>query len=162
MKAVFENWPRPAKLYLLAQEIAWRTDGFFEKKGPGRGDRANAIFMSALRKAAHGLFGSDYSEKRACRSANYRLDFYFPEEGIAVEFAFGLSNPLSEYERDVFKCLLAREDGLPVQMLLFVGKPGAVSRQGARGPLTIAKFVEKQFGLKMDVLELIAEHANTS
>jgi hypothetical protein len=152
-----ENLPRVAKLFLMAQKIAWQTPGFFEKKGPGHGDRASALFMSSLREGAQGLFGCDLSEKRACESANYRLDFYFPEERTAVEFAFGLCNPLSEYERDIFKCLLAREEGLPLDRLLFIGKPGALSRQGARGPAAIAHFVERLHGVKVDVMELLQE-----
>lgn len=110
-----ENLPRVAKLFLAAQKIAWQTPDFFQKKGPGHGDRANAQFMSSLRQVAQGLFGCDLSEKRACRAANFRLDFYFPEERTAVEFAFGLCNPMSEFERDIFKCLLAQDEGLPVR-----------------------------------------------
>ena len=160
-EATFEDPPRVAKLFLMAQRIAWQTPGFFQKKGPGHGDRASAQFMLSLRQAAQGLFGHDLSEKRACRSANYRFDFYFPEERTAVEFAFGLCNPLSEYERDIFKCLLAQKEGLQVGRLLFVGKPGALSRQGARGPIAIAKFVEHAQGLKVDVIELLEEKPAT-
>ena len=155
MDGIPESWPRILKLFFMAQQIAWQTAGFFEKKGPGHGDRASALFMSRLREAARGEFGCDLSEKRACRSANYRFDFYFPEERTAVEFAFGLCNPLSEYERDIFKCLLARDDGLPIQGLWLIGKPGALARQGARGPASIKKLVERTYRLKVDVVELL-------
>ena len=60
--------------------------------------------MRSLREAASGLFGSDFSEKTACASAGFRFDFFFPEEAVVVEFAFGLHNPISEFERDIFKC----------------------------------------------------------
>jgi hypothetical protein len=152
-----EDLPRVGKLFLMAQKIAWQTPDFFQKKGPGHGDRASALFMSRLRKVAQATFGCDLSEKRACRSANYRLDFYFPEEKTAVEFAFGLSNPLSEYERDIFKCLLAQDDGLDIQRLIFIGKPGALARQGARGPVAIAKFVARTHRIEVDVAELFEE-----
>ena len=150
-----EDLPRVAKLFLLAQKIAWQTPDFFQKKGPGHGDRASAIFMERLRQIAQSTFACDLSERRACKSANYRFDFYFPEEKTAVEFAFGLSNPLSEYERDIFKCLLAQDEGLPVERLVLIGKPGALVKQGAHGPVTIAKFVERSFGLKVDVIEFL-------
>ena len=45
----------------------------------------------------------------------FRFDFFFPDEAVAVEFAFGLHNPNSEFERDIFKCLLAIDDGCPVE-----------------------------------------------
>lgn len=157
-----EELPRVGRLFFLAQEIALKTPDFFQKKGPGHGDRASGQFMLSLRKAAQGLFGCDLSETRACKSASFRFDFYFPEERTAVEFAFGLCNPLSEYERDIFKCLLAQKDGLPVETLLLVGKPGALSRQGARGPVAIRKFVESTHGLTVDVIELLENKPPTA
>lgn len=152
-----EDFPRVAKLFLMAQEIAWQTPDFFKTKGPGHGDRANGVFMSQLRQVARNVFGCDLSEKRSCRSANFRFDFYFPEETTAVEFAFGLRNPLSEYERDIFKCLLAQAEGLALKRLLLIGKPGALVRQEARGPVATARFVEGAHGLKVDVMELLEE-----
>lgn len=83
---------------------------------------------SCVREAARGMFGTDYSEKPACTSAGFRFDFFFPEEAVAVEFAFGLHNPNSEFERDIFKCLLTIEDGCPVKRLMLIGKPGAIGR----------------------------------
>jgi hypothetical protein len=71
-----------------------------------------------------------------------------------VEVARILHNPLSEYERDIFKCLLAREEGLELTSLIFISRPGALSRQGAPGPGKIAGLVEKHFGLRIEILEL--------
>jgi hypothetical protein len=55
--------------------------------------------------------GSDYSEKVVCKGTGFRLDFFSPDEETAVEFAFGLHNPNSEFERDILKCVLAIEGG---------------------------------------------------
>jgi len=143
-----------SRLYLLAQGIAARTPNFFDSKGPGAGDKANGQFMELLRTAAKEIFKADFSEKKACRGARYCFDFYFPNEGIAVEVALSLHNPVSEYERDIFKCLLAREEGIEVTQLIFIARPGALSRQGAPGPRKIAALVERLFGLCIDILEL--------
>lgn len=83
-----------------------------------------------------------------------RFDFYFPEEEVAVEFAFGLHNPISEFERDVFKCLLAIEDGCSVRKLMLIGKPGAIAKLSAPAPKAIIALVEKRFGLAVEVVEL--------
>lgn len=83
-----------------------------------------------------------------------RFDFFFPNEGTAVEFAFGLHNPISEFERDVFKCLLAIEDGCAVKKLMLVGKPGAITRLNAAAPKAIIALVGKRFDLAVEVLEL--------
>jgi hypothetical protein len=135
---------RPERLCILAQRIAEGMPDFFEKKGPGKGDHATAAFVRTLREAANNLFGSDLSEKPACTAAGFRFDFYFPQEAVAVEFAFGLHNPNSEFERDIFKCLLAMEDGCAVKKLMLIGKPGAIARLSAPAPKAIIAFAKKR------------------
>jgi hypothetical protein len=143
------------RLCLLAQKIAERTPDFFETKGPGKGDRASAVFVNTLRKMASSLFGHDYSEFKVCKEANLRLDFYFPEEATAVEIALTLQLSRTEYELDIFKCLLAKEGGLAVRHLIFMGKPGAGRRQGQPGAKAIADFARSKFGLEITVLEFV-------
>jgi hypothetical protein len=146
--------PKASRLYFLAQGIAVRTADFFDRKGPGAGDKANGRFMALLRSVAKDTFKGDFSEKQACQEARYCFDFYFPDEQTAVEVALSLHNPISEYERDIFKCLLAREEGLELTRLIFISRPGALNRQGAPGPRKIAGLVEKHFGLRIEILEL--------
>jgi len=143
------------QLFFLAQGVAHNTQTFYEKKGAGARDLANAAFMKRLRAEAQTAFGADYSEKKACKGIGYAFDFYFPDEATVVEVALSLHNPISEYERDIFKCLLAREDGLPIDALQFIARPGAFSRQGAPGPRRIAEFVLNKFNLKVGILELL-------
>ena len=141
-------------LLLLAQGIVEQTSGFFEKKGPGVGDHATGAFVRSLRQLAKEVFGADYSEKAVCKGAGFRFDFYFPDEWTAVEFAFGLHNPNSEFERDILKCILAIEDGCPVKKLILIGKPGAIVRLSAPAPRAIVALVGRRFGLAVEVLEL--------
>jgi hypothetical protein len=148
---------KDARLFLLAQAIATRTSGFFEIKGAGIGDKATNLFMQQIRNEALKLFGSDYSEKRVCGNAKFALDFYFPDEAIAVEIALSLRNPGSEYERDILKCLLAIDEGCPIRRLVFITKPGGHLRQQAPGAQAIAAYALKKFGLDVDVLELFAD-----
>jgi hypothetical protein len=153
--ASFEAFAKETKLFLLAQAIATSTPGFFQIKGPGIGDKASHAFMLHLRREATKLFGEDFSERRACGRAKFALDFYFPDEKTAVEVALSLRNPSSEYERDIFKCLLAMEDGCPIRQLVFITKPGGhiniIQRSGATA---IRAWVEKKFGLEIEVREL--------
>lgn len=48
----------------------------------------------------------------------------------------------------------AREEGLELTKLIFIARPGALSRQGAPGPRKVAALVAKHFGLGIDILEL--------
>jgi len=141
-------------LCLLAQELAEHTPEFFEKKGPGKGDHATAAFVRSLRQLALETFGSDFSEKAVCSTAGFRFDFYFKDEAVAVELAFGLHNPISEFERDVFKGLLAIEDGCVLKKLILMGKPGAIARLSAPAPIAIRALAAKRFELAVEILEL--------
>lgn len=138
----------------LAQGIADEIPGFFEKKGPGVGDHAAGVYVRSIRRLAEETFGTDYSKKIVCEEAGFRFDFFFPDEATVVEFAFGLHNPISEFERDVCNCLLAIEDGRTVRRLLLVGKPGAIPRLSAPGPRAIVGFAKKHFDLTIEVFEL--------
>lgn len=148
------NLMKSEQLLLLAQGIVEQTSGFLEKKGPGVGDHTTGVFVRSLRQLAKEVFGSGYSEKVVCKGAGFRFDFFFPDEGTAVEFAFGIHNPHSEFERDILKCVLAIEDGCPVKKLILVGKPGAIVRLSAPAPKAIVALVGTRFDLAVEVLEL--------
>jgi D-alanyl-D-alanine dipeptidase len=142
------------RLVFLARAIARRTPGFTETKGAGRGDEATAAFMKNLRKVAKATFGCDYSEAKLCGSTNLAVDFYFPDERTVVEIAFGLRNPNSEYERDIFKCLMAKSSGFAVDRLLFVSKPGAEKQQSSPGQKAIADYVKERCDLTIEIDEI--------
>lgn len=147
--------PKEARLFLLAQAIATRTPDFFAIKGAGAGDKASNVFMAQLRKAAADLFEFDFSEKRVCREARFALDFYFTDEATAVEVALSLRNSSSEYERDIFKCLLARDEGCKVTQLVFITKPGGHRRCKQRpGAPAIERYLSRTHGLEIEIREL--------
>lgn len=148
------------RLYLLAQGIAVGTPHFFDVKGAGDGDRATNLFMSHLRKLAKKTFGKDYSEKQVCQGTKLAFDFYFPDEECVVEVAFGLRNPNSEFERDIFKCLLAIDVGLRIKRLLFISKPGALPRQNSPASKAIMDYVRHRHGLQIETLELEASQVS--
>lgn len=143
------------RLLLMAQEIVEATPGFFTVVGEGAGNvRANA-FMSQLRSKAKNSFGIDHSEAKICGNNKFSVDFYFPDEETAVEIAGMLSAPNSEYEKDIFKCLLAQERGATIRHLVFIAKPGASRVQEQAGRAAIAQFVLQKFGLQIKVEELV-------
>ena len=150
------------RLILLAQKFAEATPDFLETKGPGVGDRATAEFMERLRRNAKEMFCADYSEATICGNNGFSIDFYFEEEKTAVEFAFSLDKPMNEFERDVFKCLLADDEGHPVRKLVLVGKPGAVARLTAPAPKCISNWVSRMHALEIEILELSPAASSSS
>src|SRR5262249_45906133 len=91
-------------------------------------------FIETVTDLAKQCFGVDYSQKSICYGSGFAVDFYFPEEATVAELAFGLHNPNTEYERDIFKCLLAIDCGYAIRRLLFISKPGARPTIAARSP----------------------------
>ena len=141
-------------VFTAAQQLAVETSGFFEKKGPGEGDRASNEHMNVLRQRLRTAFGSDYSEAPVIPQAGFRFDFYFPDEETAVEVALSLWKPRCEYEVDILKCILAQEHGTAIRRLLMISKPGALARQAYPGRSAVARFVHEKFGLEVIVREL--------
>lgn len=143
------------RLLLLAQAIADETHNFFVAIGEGAGNLRSNAFMNELQRRAKSIFGRDYSVAKLCGDNKLALDFYFPDEETAVEIAGMLSAPNSEYEKDIFKCLLAQEKGATIQKLAFIAKPGAAKVQNQPGRLAIARFVLKHFDIQIIVDELV-------
>lgn len=127
---------------------------FFNVKGPGKGDRATNKFMKELCTRARIEFDHDYSEQQICGENKLAVDFYFPEESSIIEVALSLRNSTSEYERDIFKALLAKDSGYQVSRLLFITKPGGHQRINQPGAKSIANWVKDMHGITTDVVEL--------
>src|SRR6266404_831746 len=143
------------RLLLIAQAIAEETPDFFVAIGEGAGNLRSNAFMSKLQVRAKSTFGRDYSEAKLCGDNKLAVDFYFPEEETVVEVAGMLSAPNSEYEKDIFKCLLAQEKGATIHKLVFIAKPGAAKVHNQPGRLAIAQFVLSRFDIQITVEELV-------
>jgi hypothetical protein len=143
------------RLLLLAQAIAEETPNFFIAIGKGAGNLRSNAFMNELQGRAKSAFGRDYSEAKLCGDNKLAMDFFFPEEETVVEVAGMLSAPNSEYEKDIFKCLLAQEKGATIRKLVFLAKPGAAKVQNQPGRLAIAQFVRSRFNIQIIVEELV-------
>lgn len=145
--------PYDERLFEVAQGLIPRVPEFFQVLGPGAGDRTTAAFMAALRQEAINVFGTDFAEKRICGQCEFSVDFYFPDEGTIVEIAMGLRNSLSEYERDLFKALLAKAAGHRVDRIVFFAKPGALVRCGRPGPRAISDWLERTQSIRVELRE---------
>jgi hypothetical protein len=142
------------RLFDIAKQLARRHPGFHEKKGAGLGDLSTNEFMKMVRQEAKKEFEEDFSERNICGKNGFRVDFYFPEDATIVEIALGLNNPLSEFERDVFKAVLANESNNEVKKLIFFSKPGACKRLEQPGFQAIIEWAKQKYGIVIDVWEL--------
>ena len=137
-----------------AQILAELRPRFFEIKGAGRGDHDTIQYMADLRKAAEQATGTDYSEKRICGTNKLAVDFYVAEERTIIEIALSLRNPNSEFEKDVIKALMAKEEGFQVQRLFFISKPGGEKRLEQPGAQAIISWAREMHNLDIHVQDL--------
>lgn len=142
-------------LLRLAEDLARRDPDFAKRKGPGLGDLHTDDFMTELEtKATEALGDGCLPDASVIDEAGYTFDYYLPREATVVEFGFSLRNPRSEFERDLFKALLAKKARTDIRRLVLVGKPGTKDRLNARGPQAIMDFVRREFGIDTEVREI--------
>jgi hypothetical protein len=115
-------------LIAIIQAVADENATFFEVKGPGAGDLHTNRFIAEIKERARTAFNEDFSEHRICKNNGFAVDYYFRDEETIVEIALGLKNPGSEFEKDILKALMAKDNEHPVQHLVLIGKPGAERR----------------------------------
>ena len=142
------------KLYELAKDLADKTYGFLDVKGPGIGNHATNQFISQLGQVAIREFGSDYSEKGICGDNSLAVDFYFPDEGVIVEVALGLKNPNTEFEKDILKAIMAKSIGFKVKKLVFIAKPGGAKKCNQPGRVAFKSWLSESNNIEIEVLDL--------
>ena len=113
--------------------------------------------MRELRKLATVEFGEDFSEPKICGDTAQAVDFYFPSEATIIEVALGLPNSQTEFEKDVFKAIMAQEIGNPVRRLVFISRPGAAKKCAQPGRAGVIRWAAAKHGLTVEVLELEGE-----
>ncbi|WP_353268074.1 hypothetical protein [Gemmatimonas sp.] len=142
------------QLIALVRELAERHQAFIDVLGPGAGnDRANAFTAQLIREARNTL-GVNYAEFRYSEDQSARYDFYIPEERTVIEVAWGLPNPNSEFEKDIFKALIGREHGHEVDRLVLISRPGAVQKCRQPGRQAVIRWVESNHRLEVQVVEV--------
>ncbi len=142
-------------LIKLAEDLTRRKSDFVHRKGAGLGDLDTADFMTELEeKATEALGDACLPDAPVIQEAGFSFDYLLPREATVVEFGFSLRNPRSEFERDLFKVLLAKRAGTEIRKLVLVGKPGTKDRLKAPGPKAIMEFVKREFGIDVEVREI--------
>jgi hypothetical protein len=148
------------RLMRIAQQIADQWPGFFERKGAGRGDKDTNAFMAELGQRAQEVLGGDFAEKKLCGQNNLAVDFYFPDEETIVEVALSLRNPQSEFERDILKAIMAKQQGWQVRHLVFLSKPGAKKRHEQPSSLAIQSWLKRKRHIDVHIYELSDQHSH--
>ncbi len=140
-------------LYGLTDRLA-RKDHRFYVRGPGKADRASDRFVKKVARHAKARLGSRVrSEEPVTDKASLRFDFYLPRERTAVEIALGLGNPASEWEKDLFKALLARHHGKGIRKLVFFTLPKGIKVRSSPSSLEEIRYLGAR-GIQVELRQL--------
>ncbi|MGE3342266.1 MAG: hypothetical protein AB7L71_02430 [Vicinamibacterales bacterium] len=148
---------RPAQLLAAACQLAESTPQFQAVLGAGAGDHATARFLRELRRRAEAFGAKDCHERKLCGASGFAVDFYFEAERTIVEVALGLPNSQSEFEKDVFKAMLARHHGHGVDRLLFITRAGGRKKCAQPGRAAVIAWVRDHHDLVVEVHDLPGE-----
>lgn len=147
--------PVTAGVLALATKLAAADPDFHRKKGPSEGDHHTTGYMAKLGTAIAGKWGGQVEAEQPVPSdlVKWRIDFYVPAESTAIEIALSSANPNTEMEKDIFKALVAREQGLEIDRLVLIGKAGTLKRLNNPAALVTRDFVRRHHGLAVLVRE---------
>jgi hypothetical protein len=151
--------PITEDLLLVIHESAAAIPTFNERLGPGadKGNGATRSFVRTVNRVVAERWSDQVEINRAALpGAKLDFDFYIPSEQNAIEIALSIRNPVSEYEKDIFKGLLARESGLALQRLILIGKNGSVKTRNMPGSKAIRDWAWEKHQLKVEVHEIAA------
>lgn len=142
----------------LAQRLAHGTPAFQDRLGPGneRGNGATNRYLAALNAAVKERWPTQCRlQEPVADGVGYSFDYFVPQEKTAIEIALSLRNIVTEYEKDVFKAILAKERGKELSKLILIGKSGSVPRQNQPGPVAIREWVRTKCGVEVEVKEIL-------
>ena len=145
------------QIFQIAGAIAKSTPDFLKPLGPGKngGDGRTQKFLENLNVATEKEFSKRCEQQvPVITSADFTFDYYIPEEKTVIEVALTLHNALSEFEKDIFKCILSNEAGRIIKKLVFIGKKGANKRLSRPGSKAICNFAQNRFGIEIVVKEI--------
>ncbi len=145
------------RLVQQARRLAAGMPNFAADKGPGKnaGNGFTRGFQLQLQGWVKAKFPHQIEiERQAIGGARYAFDYYIAREQAVVEVALSIHKSNTEFEKDVLKCLLAKQNGLKIRRLVFVGKPGAKRRLSEGGPLAIASYAKNAAGIIIQVEEI--------
>lgn len=146
------------QIFDLAQQIAGQMEGFQERRGPGKaaGNGGTDDFLAALDRQVAAHFPAECRlQEPAAPGVRYSFDYFIPSEETAVEIALSLRNIVTEFEKDIFKAILANEAGKRVRKLVLIGKSGSIKRQNGTGPNAVKAWVKNKCGIEVEVRELV-------
>ena len=151
--------PITDELLQVIHQTAAEIPTFDLRLGPGKdkGNGATKLFVKMVNEIAAQRWPDQVKQNfRAVPTTRMDFDLYVPSERTAIEIALSVRNPVSEYEKDILKALLAQAGGLALDRLILIGKKGSVEKRNEPAPLAIRNWAWEKHSLKVEVHEIAA------
>jgi len=142
------------RIFEIAQRVARRFPEFYQAKGSGLSPKVRTAFLQRLEKEVRKELRGVRVEEPVSAFTRAAFNFYLPATATAIEIALPLWESDSDFERDLFKCLLASEQGKPVDRLVFIGCQGTRETSELPCRQAILKYVEEKYGLAVSMMEI--------
>ena len=114
------------------------------------GQKLTARYMAQLNEWVTAEFGRDCVDQRLCGTRR-SFDFFIRPEETVIEVERSLSNRHSNLESDIFKTLIARDQGVQISTLLLLGDHGSATRHSEPASRAAIAWVQKHCGLRVIV-----------
>ena len=135
-----------------ANHIAQENPELLTRGGKSKQEGADA-FMRKLRAASRRGFGvACKDEEPAVNGTKMRFDFYVPSEGSAVEFALG--ERVRQFEKDLWKVLLAQRANPEIRALVVVVRRGKRAQVFGPARQEIIGLAQEKFKMTVEIRDL--------
>lgn len=141
------------RIVRLAQEVADSYD-LFSARRIGAGNDYTHEVVDHLKSRVVEEFGSGVVNQFLAKGHGQSVDFWLEEEQTIVEVEFSMLTLLPVLEKEVFKALLAQDEGKDVRHLVLIGDPGAVRQYRTPTARSVMQWVEREHGIRVQVREL--------
>ncbi len=138
----------------VAQEIADGLPKMFSKKGPGEGNRFTNEYMKSLNARVRLEFGPNIVEQAICKGTRQNVDFFIRKEKTIIEVELSLYNVHTNLDRDIFKVLLALDDGHKIDHLILLGKEPAQARHRQPASRSLIAWVKHHHNLTVSIEDI--------
>lgn len=111
-------------------------------------------FEIYLRDKIEEALDTDYSEKMLSKRCCYCVDYFIEEESAVIELELSSYGSNTNFERDCFKVIIAKDEGVDIKHFIMLGVQGTEKRHVEPGPSTIKQVMKDRFGVDVQVIDI--------
>ena len=141
------------RIFQLAQDGADAYHMFKARRAGAGSPYVNEV-INHLKFLVVQEFGAGAVNQFLSKETRQSVDFWLEDEQTMIEMEFNILSSPPVLEKEVFKALLAKDDGNDVRHLILIGDPGSGLLAQAPTPMSVIKWVEQRHQIRVQIWEL--------